>query len=123
MTRSTSGVLICDDAPFMRRMIADILRGAGYPIVGEARDGVEAVEQYQALRPEIVTMDIVMPRLGGIDAVREIVRVDPDARIVMCSAMGHQEVIDAALEAGARDFVVKPFQASSVLEAVHRVLH
>jgi two-component system, chemotaxis family, chemotaxis protein CheY len=115
-------VLICDDAIFMRTMIGDILKQAGFDVVGEAQTGVEAVEQYRELKPNLVTMDIVMPDMGGIDAVREIVKEDPGARILMCSAMGQQALVIEAIQAGARDFVVKPFQPSRVLEAVQRVL-
>jgi two-component system chemotaxis response regulator CheY len=115
-------VLVCDDAIFMRTMISDILSQAGYEIVGEAETGVQAIERYKQLKPDLVTMDIVMPDLGGIEAVREIVKFDPAARILMCSAMGQQALVVEAIQAGARDFVVKPFQPSRVLEAVQRVL-
>lgn len=115
-------VLICDDAIFMRTMIGDILRQAGFDVVGEAGNGRDAVDKYRELRPDFVTMDIVMPDMGGIDAVREIVEEDPRARILMCSAMGQQALVVEAIQAGARDFVVKPFQPSRVLEAVQRVL-
>jgi two-component system chemotaxis response regulator CheY len=115
-------VLIVDDAIFMRTMIADILKGAGYEVVGEAASGVEAVQKYRELKPDLVTMDIVMPDMGGIDAVREIMKVDPHARILMCSAMGQQGLVVEAIQAGARDFVVKPFQPSRVIEAVQRLL-
>ena len=114
--------LICDDALFMRTMVADILEQAGYDVVGEAASGAEAVERYRALRPDFVTMDIVMPDMGGIDAVREITKFDPGARVLMCSAMGQQALVVEAIQAGAKDFVVKPFQPSRVLEAVQRVL-
>lgn len=115
-------VLICDDAIFMRTMIADILKQAGFEVVGQAETGAEAVQRYRELRPDLVTMDIVMPDMGGIDAVREIVAEDPNAKILMCSAMGQQALVIEAIQAGARDFVVKPFQPSRVLEAVQRVL-
>jgi two-component system chemotaxis response regulator CheY len=115
-------VLICDDAIFMRTMISDILSQAGYEVVGEAETGVQAVEKFKDLKPDLVTMDIVMPDMGGIDAVREIVKIDPDARVLMCSAMGQQALVVEAIQAGAKDFVVKPFQPSRVLEAVQRVL-
>jgi two-component system, chemotaxis family, chemotaxis protein CheY len=115
-------VLICDDAIFMRTMIGDILRQAGFDIAGEAETGIEAVERFRELQPDLVTMDIVMPDMGGIDAVREIVSEAPEARILMCSAMGQQGLVIEAIQAGARDFVVKPFQPSRVLEAVQRVL-
>jgi two-component system chemotaxis response regulator CheY len=115
-------VLVCDDAIFMRTMISDILTQAGYEVVGEAETGVQAVERFKQLKPDLVTMDIVMPDMGGIDAVREIMAQDPDARILMCSAMGQQALVVEAIQAGAKDFVVKPFQPSRVLEAVQRVL-
>ena len=115
-------VLICDDAIFMRTMISDILTQAGFEVVGEAESGSQAVEKYRALKPDLVTMDIVMPDMGGIEAVREICKADPEARILMCSAMGQQALVVEAIQAGAKDFVVKPFQPSRVLEAVQRVL-
>jgi two-component system chemotaxis response regulator CheY len=115
-------VLICDDAIFMRTMLGDILSQAGFDIVGEAETGAQAVEKYRALKPDLVTMDIVMPDMGGIEAVREICRTDPDAKVLMCSAMGQQALVVEAIQAGAKDFVVKPFQPSRVLEAVQRVL-
>jgi two-component system, chemotaxis family, chemotaxis protein CheY len=115
-------VLVCDDAIFMRTMITDILSGAGYEVVGEAETGLQAIERYRELNPDLVTMDIVMPDMGGIDAVREIVKQDPNAKILMCSAMGQQALVVEAIQAGAKDFVVKPFQPSRVLEAVQRVL-
>ncbi|MBX6366229.1 MAG: response regulator [Gemmatimonadetes bacterium] len=115
-------VLICDDAIFMRTMLKDILTQAGLEVVGEARTGSEAVERYRELRPDLVTMDIIMPDMGGIEAVREIIKESPGAKILMCSAMGQQALVIEAIQAGARDFVVKPFQPSRVLEAVQRVL-
>jgi two-component system chemotaxis response regulator CheY len=115
-------VLVCDDAIFMRTMVGDILTQAGFEIIGEAETGVQAVEKYQQLKPDLVTMDIVMPDMGGIDAVREICKLDPQAKILMCSAMGQQALVVEAIQAGAKDFVVKPFQPSRVLEAVQRVL-
>ena len=115
-------VLVCDDAIFMRTMITDILTQAGYEVIGEAESGAQAVEKYRQLKPDLVTMDIVMPEMGGIEAVREICRENPEARILMCSAMGQQALVVEAIQAGAKDFVVKPFQPSRVLEAVQRVL-
>lgn len=115
-------VLVCDDAVFMRTMLADILQQAGFTVVGEADTGSRAVSKYKELRPDLVTMDIVMPDMGGIDAVRAITSFDPDARVVMCSAMGQQALVVDAIQAGAKDFVVKPFQPSRVLEALQRVL-
>ena len=115
-------MLVCDDAIFMRTMISDILTQAGFEVVGEAESGSQAVEKYRALKPDLVTMDIVMPDMGGIDAVREITKQDPMAKVLMCSAMGQQALVVEAIQAGAKDFVVKPFQPSRVLEAVNRVL-
>jgi len=115
-------VLVCDDAIFMRTMITDILSQAGYDIVGEAESGAQAVQRFRDLKPDLVTMDIVMPDMGGIEAVREIVKLDPDAKVLMCSAMGQQALVVEAIQAGAKDFVVKPFQPSRVLEAVQRLL-
>ncbi|HJQ10110.1 MAG: response regulator [Gemmatimonadaceae bacterium] len=118
----SSTVLVCDDAVFMRTMVSDILSQAGFTVVGEAENGKQAVEKYKQLKPDLVTMDIIMPEMGGIEAVKQITQADPAARILMCSAMGQQALVQEALQAGARDFVVKPFQPSRVLEAVQRVL-
>jgi two-component system chemotaxis response regulator CheY len=115
-------VLVCDDAIFMRTMITDILTQAGYEVIGEAESGAQAVEKFRQLRPDLVTMDIVMPDMGGIEAVREICKDNPEAKILMCSAMGQQALVVEAIQAGAKDFVVKPFQPSRVLEAVQRLL-
>ena len=115
-------VLVCDDAIFMRTMITDILTQAGYDVIGEAETGAQAVEKYRQLKPDLVTMDIVMPDMGGIEAVREICKGSPEAKILMCSAMGQQALVVEAIQAGAKDFVVKPFQPSRVLEAVQRLL-
>lgn len=115
-------VLVCDDAVFMRTLIGDILRQAGLEVVGEAASGEQAVARYRELRPDLVTMDIIMPDMGGIEAVRAITEFDPQARVLMCSAMGQQALVAEAIQAGAKDFVVKPFQPSRVLEAVERVL-
>lgn len=115
-------VLVVDDAAFMRMMIKDILRKGGYEVVGEAEDGARAIEKFRELRPDLVTMDITMPDMDGITAVKEIRRVDPNAIIIMCSAMGQQAMVIDAIQAGAKDFVVKPFQPDRVLEAVRKVL-
>lgn len=103
-------------------MLTGILSQAGLEVVGEARSGTEAVQLYRALHPDLVTMDILMPDMGGMQAVREIMSHDPAARVLMCSAMGQQALVLEALQAGARDFIVKPFQPSRVIEAVERVL-
>ncbi|MCH9014106.1 MAG: response regulator [Gemmatimonadetes bacterium] len=115
-------VLVCDDASFMRTMITDILTEAGFEIVGEAKNGVQAVEKYNELKPDLVTMDVVMPDKNGIDAVRDIIKSDPTAKILMCSAMGQQALMADAIQAGAKDFVVKPFEPSRVLEAMNRII-
>jgi two-component system, chemotaxis family, chemotaxis protein CheY len=116
-------VLIVDDALFMRMMIKDILSKDGFEIVGEAENGVEAVKKYAELHPDLVTMDIVMPEMDGIEAVRNIIKIDPGARVLMCSAMGQQPLVVEALEAGAKDFIIKPFQPAKVVEAVRKALH
>lgn len=115
-------VLIVDDAAFMRMMIRDILERHGYEVVGEAENGEQAVEMYKKLRPDLVTMDITMPEMDGITAVKEIMKFDPKAKIIMSSAMGQQAMVIDAIQAGARDFIVKPFQPERVLEAVTKVL-
>lgn len=115
-------ILIVDDAAFMRMMIKDILGKNGYTIVGEAENGEKAVELYAALKPDLVTMDITMPEMDGITAVKEIRKNDPKAVIIMCSAMGQQAMVIDAIQAGARDFIVKPFQPDRVLEAIKKAL-
>ncbi len=118
-------VLIADDALFMRKMLSDILKKEGIEICGEAENGKDAVEKYQQLKPDLVTMDIVMPKIeeiDGIGAVREIMKTDPQAKIIMVSAMGQHSLVVEAIQAGAKDFVTKPFQPSRVVEAVKRVL-
>jgi|SRR5690625_334879 len=115
-------VLIVDDAAFMRMMIKDILDKNGFEVVGEAQDGQQAVEKYNELKPDLVTMDITMPEKDGITALKEIRETDPDATIIMCSAMGQQSMVIDAIQAGARDFIVKPFQADRVIEAITKAL-
>lgn len=118
-------ILIVDDALFMRRMLSDILKKEGFEICGEAENGKEAVEKYKQLKPDLVTMDIVMPKMeeiDGVGAVREIVKVNPIAKIIMVSAMGQHALVVEAIQAGAKDFIVKPFQPSRVVEAIQRVL-
>lgn len=111
-------VMVVDDAAFMRMMIKDILSKNGYQVVGEAENGMVAVEKYQELKPDLVTMDITMPEMDGITAVKEIKKLDPNARVIMCSAMGQQAMVIDAIQAGAKDFIVKPFQPERVLEAI-----
>ena len=115
-------ILICDDAAFMRMMIKDILTKNGYTVAGEAENGVKAVEKYNEVKPDLVLMDITMPEMDGIEALRKIKEQDPSAVVVMCSAMGQQAMVIESIQAGAKDFIVKPFQADRVLEAVSKVL-
>jgi two-component system chemotaxis response regulator CheY len=115
-------VLIADDASFMRQMIREIIEPEGHEVVGEATNGIEAVEQFEELQPDIVTMDIVMPKRSGIDAVKGILAKYADARIVMCSALGQESLVMEALQAGARDFIVKPFKPDNVLATIQKIL-
>ena len=115
-------ILVADDASFMRQMIREIVEAEGHEVVGEASDGIEAVEGFKELHPDLVTMDIVMPRRSGIDAVRGILELDPTARVVMCSALGQETLVTEAMEAGAQDFIVKPFKPDAVLETIKKVL-
>ena len=115
-------VLIVDDAMFMRAMIRDILVNSGrYEVAGEASNGEESLAQYRALQPDLVTMDIVMPQMEGIEACREILKHDPKARIVMCSALGQEALVIESIAAGAKDFIVKPFSAEKVLKVIDTV--
>ena len=115
-------ILICDDAAFMRMMIKDILTKNGYNIVGEADNGAKAVEKYAELKPDLVLMDITMPEMDGIEALKKIKAADANASIIMCSAMGQQAMVIESIQSGAKDFIVKPFQADRVLEAVQKVV-
>lgn len=115
-------VLIVDDAAFMRMMVKDILQKNGFEVVVEACNGIEAVDLYKKENPDVVTMDITMPDMDGIEAVKAIKEFDPSAKVVMCSAMGQQSMVMDAIKAGAKDFIVKPFQADRVLEAINKVL-
>ena len=115
-------ILICDDAAFMRMMIKDILTKNGYTVVGEAENGAKAVEKYAELKPDLVLMDITMPEMDGIQALKKIKEADPSATVIMCSAMGQQAMVIESIQSGAKDFIVKPFQADRVLEAVRKVV-
>ncbi len=115
-------ILVVDDAAFMRMMIKEILTKYGYQIVGEAENGKAAVEKYRELNPDLITMDITMPEMDGINAVKEIIKVNPQANVIMCSAMGQQAMVIDAIQAGAKDFIVKPFQPERVIEAVRKAL-
>ena len=117
-----SRVLIADDASFMRQMIRDIIDSEGYEVVGEATDGMEVVDKYKELHPDIVMMDIVMPKRSGIDAVKAIMEFAPKASVVMCSALGQETLVMEAIQAGAKDFIVKPFKPEAVLATLKKVL-
>lgn len=114
-------ILITDDALFMRVTLKNILTQNGFEIVGEASNGVESVELYKQLKPDVVTMDITMPEMDGITALKEIRGVDPNANVVMCTAMGQKNMVVEAIQAGAKDFIVKPFQPDRVLEALSKL--
>jgi two-component system, chemotaxis family, chemotaxis protein CheY len=114
-------LLIVDDAAFMRRMLADMVAGE-HEVCGEAANGMEAVAKYKELKPDIVTMDISMPEMQGIDAMREILAYDREAKVLICSAIGHRQQVLEAMKTGARDFLVKPFQKEQVLDAISRLL-
>ncbi len=115
-------ILICDDAAFMRMMIKDILTKNGYEVVGEAANGAEGVEKYGQLKPDLVMMDITMPEMNGIDALKKIKESDSNANVIMCSAMGQQAMVIESIQAGAKDFIVKPFQVERVIEAVQKAI-
>jgi two-component system chemotaxis response regulator CheY len=119
---SKGKILIVDDAAFMRMMIKNILSKEGFEIVGEAENGEQAVTKYKELNPDLVTMDITMPEKDGISAVKDIMGINSGAKIIMCSAMGQQAMVIDAIQAGAKDFIVKPFQPDRVVEAVSKVL-
>jgi two-component system chemotaxis response regulator CheY len=115
-------VLVVDDAAFMRKMVTDALSGGGHEVVGEAGNGIEAVERYQQLRPDVTTLDITMPEKDGLAALQEIIAADPGAKIVMCSALGQESKVLESIKLGAKDFVVKPFQPDRVLSAIEKAL-
>lgn len=115
-------ILICDDAAFMRMMIKDILTKNGYNVVGEAENGLRAVEKYNELKPDLVLMDITMPEMDGIQALKKIKESDTGASVIMCSAMGQQAMVIESIQSGAKDFIVKPFQADRVIEAIKKVV-
>lgn len=114
-------VLVADDARFMREMIKEIIQQAGYEVIGEASNGKEVVEKFHELKPDVTTMDIVMPLQSGIEAVREIKKESKDAKVIMISALGQDSLVIEALDAGAKDFIVKPFKTDKVLEVMKRV--
>ncbi|WP_071459455.1 response regulator [Bacillus massilinigeriensis] len=115
-------ILVVDDAAFMRMMIKDILTKNGFEVVAEAADGAQAIEKYKEFQPDLVTMDITMPEMDGIQSLKEIRKINPNAKVIMCSAMGQQAMVIDAIQAGAKDFIVKPFQADRVIEAISKSL-
>jgi two-component system chemotaxis response regulator CheY len=115
-------VLVVDDAAFMRKMVTDALTGGGHEIVGEAANGAEAVQRFQELRPDVMTLDITMPEKDGLAALQEIIAVDPGAKVIMCSALGQESKVLESIKLGAKDFVVKPFQPARVLSAIEKAL-
>ncbi|MGF0034569.1 response regulator [Bariatricus sp. SGI.154] len=115
-------ILICDDAAFMRMMLKDILNKNGYNVIGEAENGIKAVDKYRETVPDLVLMDITMPEMDGIQALKKIKEADADAKVVMCSAMGQQAMVIESIQAGAQDFIVKPFAPERVLEVVKKVI-
>lgn len=117
-----SNILIVDDAIFMRRIISDVLKNNGFNIVGEASNGVEAIQKYEELKPNLVLMDITMPEKNGIEAVKDIIAMDPEAKVIMCSAMGQDSMVKESIVAGAKDFIVKPFQSDDVLKKVKNLI-
>lgn len=115
-------VLIVDDVAFVRKTLADILTAADYQVVGEAADGLQAIELYNRLKPDLVTMDVVMPQMSGIDATRRILKADKDAKVVIITAMGQENFVMEAINVGARDYILKPFRAEDVLKTLERAL-
>ena len=115
-------VLVVDDAAFMRKLVRDALTSGGHEVVGEAGNGAEAIARFQELKPEVMTLDITMPEKDGLAALKEIIEIDPSAKVVMCSALGQESKVLEAIKLGAKDFVVKPFQADRVIEAVGKAL-
>lgn len=118
-----ANILIVDDAAFMRMVMKDIVKEMGHNVVAEASNGLEAVKLYSQVQPDLVTMDITMPEMDGVAAVRQIKKIDPNAKIIMCSAMGQQTMVLDAIQAGARDFIVKPIQKERVFEAINKIIH
>ncbi|MBQ8597899.1 MAG: response regulator [Lachnospiraceae bacterium] len=117
-----ANILLVDDAAFMRMMLKDILTKNGYTVAGEAENGLKAIDKFRELQPDLALMDITMPEMDGLQALKKIKAEWPDAKVVMCSAMGQQAMVIEAIQSGARDFIVKPFQPDRVLEAVKKVV-
>jgi two-component system, chemotaxis family, chemotaxis protein CheY len=117
-----SRVLVVDDLPMMRQALRDVIEEAGFVVAGEAIDGNQGIVAYMELKPDVVLLDIVMPKLDGIAALKQLIRIDPGARVIMCSALGEQSLIFRAIQLGARDFIVKPFRPERVVESIRRVV-
>lgn len=115
-------VLVVDDAAFMRMTIKKMIESDGYTVVGEAGNGVEAVQKYMELQPDAVLLDITMPEMNGVDALKRIKEFDPKAKVIICSAMGQQAMVAQAVQSGAKDFIVKPFEKDRLVAALKRVL-
>jgi two-component system chemotaxis response regulator CheY len=115
-------IVVADDASFMRMMLKNILVQGGYEVIGEADNGAKAIEKYFELKPDLITLDITMPEMDGVTACKEILSRDSNANVIMCSAMGQQAIVVEAIMAGAKDFIIKPFQTERVIEAVKRVI-
>ncbi len=115
-------ILLADDLSFMRMVQKEILSERGYNIVGEASDGIEAVEKYKELRPDVVILDITMPNMNGLEAMKKILEFDPDAKIIICSALGQQKLIVEAIKAGVKDFIVKPFKPERMFSAIEKAI-
>ena len=115
-------ILVVDDAAFMRKMVSDALTKGGHEVVGEAGNGTEAIERFQELKPELTTLDITMPEKDGLQALKDIIALDPDARVIMCSALGQESKVLEAVKSGAKDFVVKPFQPDRILDAAAKAV-
>jgi len=115
-------ILIADDLKFIKLVLRDLVEKAGFRVVGEASNGEEAVALYQDKRPDVVLMDITMPKMDGLAALKAILKIDPEARVIMCSALGQQSLIVQALQLGAKDFIVKPFREERVIASIKKIL-
>jgi len=115
-----STILLVDDISFVRKVEKNTLEKEGHQIIGDAKDGEEAIELYKKLKPDLVIMDITMPKVNGIEALDKILQVDPAARVIMCSALAHERVLYQAIKLGAKDYLVKPYTKEQLIKAVER---
>ena len=115
-------VLIVDDLTFIKMVLKDLVEKAGFRVVGEASDGEEALRLFDEKRPDVVLMDITMPKMDGLTALQRILALDPEAKVIMCSALGQQRLILQAIQLGAKDFIVKPFRPERVIGAIKKIL-